>query len=533
MRGVARLGVVLLLGALLLLAGCAAPDEWESLRPDFEGSMPVAPPDRPAPPTDPPAPPAGSALLPGAEGVLALSEEQAVLLAFERNRDLRVERLAPAVAGTFEAIARGAFDPELFAEIEAFREKSEETSRSTGEAFSVRGEELEVTAGVRQDFPTGTSVEGRVEQSLTDSNRSPEQQRARIGLTVTQSLLRGLGPAVNLARVRQARLGAEASVHELRRFAEVLLAETKVAYWNLVLANQEIEIFSNSLELARKQLGELEQRIAVGLLPETEAAAARAEVALREQALIDARSQVEDRRLRLLRLLGGDRAGGLGTTIRPISKPDLAPDTLGDLPDRIELAVTRRPDLEEARLRLRQGRLETIVTRNGLLPRLEVFMTLAPTGFGDTFVGSFRELEGDTYDVTVGVRLEHILGNRAAEARDRAAWLETRQAARAIENLEQLVRLEVRLAANEVERARQQIAASRTTRELQERTAAAERERFDVGTSTALLVAQAERDLLATRIREVEAVVAYRIALVALHLAEGSLLARHGISIDR
>ena len=158
-------------------------------------------------------------------------------------------------------------------------------------------------------------------------------------------------------------------------------------------------------------------------------------------------------------------------------------------------------------------------------------MTLAPTGFGDTFVGSFRELAGGTYDLTLGVGLEQTLGNRTAKARDRAAWLETQGARRSIENLEQLVRMEVRLAANEVERARQQISASRTTREYQEQTAAAERERFDVGSSTTLLVAQAERDLLATRIVEVEAVVRYRIALVGLHLAEGSLLERHGVSI--
>ena len=68
-----------------------------------------------------------------------------------------------------------------------------------------------------------------------------------------------------------------------------------------------------------------------------------------------------------------------------------------------------------------------------------------------------------------------------------------------------------------------------TTRELQERTLEAEQQRFDVGSSTALLVAQAQRDLLESRIAEVEAVVNYRIALVRLHLAEGSLLERHGV----
>ena len=86
----------------------------------------------------------------------------------------------------------------------------------------------------------------------------------------------------------------------------------------------------------------------------------------------------------------------------------------------------------------------------------------------------------------------------------------------------------MRLAANEVERSRQQIHASQTTRILQEDTVWAEQERYAVGSSTALLVAQAQRDLLEAQIAEVEAVISYRLALIDLYVAEGSLLDRRG-----
>jgi len=62
-------------------------------------------------------------------------------------------------------------------------------------------------------------------------------------------------------------------------------------------------------------------------------------------------------------------------------------------------------------------------------------------------------------------------------------------------------------------------------------TGPAEQERFAVGSSTALQVAQAQRDLLNSQIAEIEAIVNYRIALVRLYLAEGSLLERRGISV--
>ena len=144
-----------------------------------------------------------------------------------------------------------------------------------------------------------------------------------------------------------------------------------------------------------------------------------------------------------------------------------------------------------------------------------------------------RELDGSTYDISVGVRLSHILGNRAAKARDVAAHASRRQATAAVDNLKQLIHLDVRLGVNEVERARQQIGATRETRIFQEQTLAAEKERFDVGTSTALDVAQAQRDLLQSQIAEVETIVNYRIALVKLYLAEGSLLDRRGVTIQR
>ncbi len=457
-----------------------------------------------------------------------LTVESAVLLALRNNRDLRVERLNPVIAGTFERIERGAFDPEIFAEAEFFDEETSETSRSTGEQFGVQARETSGSVGVRQFLPTGTAVEGEIRQNRDASNRSPEQQTARAGIGVTQSLLRGFGPAVNLVAVRQAELGARASVHELRGFAEAVLAETELAYWNFVLAEREIAIFQRSLELAKRQLDEIEQRIEVGALPEIEAAAARAEVARREQALIDARGLLEDRRLRLLRLLGID---SMDRGIAAVSDIGVEPEPITDLADRLRLAEQSRPDLNEARLRLEQDRLETIVTRNGRLPRLELFLDLGLTGFDDTFSGSFQEMSGETFDVTAGLRLRQALGNRTAKARDEQARANRRQSAEAVANLEQFVRFEVRLAANEAERARRLIAATAETRALQEETAAAEQARFEVGTSTAILVAQAQRDLLAAQIDEVEALVTYREARIGLYLAEGSLLGRRGVAI--
>ena len=515
--------------------GCVPPDRRPVFQPDFHDSVP-----------ENPWPPPGTAEtyrfrtedlpsvdIPASEEIpLNLSVEKAVLLALQYNRELAVEQLTPVITGTFEAIERGIFDPELFGEAEYFEEESVETARSTGTRFSVEGRETAAALGIRQRLPTGTTLETAVEQERSISNRAPEQQIARFGLTVTQALLQGFGPAVNLAGVRQAELETLADVYELRGLTEALLAETEKAYWNYVLANREIAIFEESLAVARQQLQEAETRISVGVLPEIEAAAARAQVALHLQALIDARSRLADSRLRLLRLVNPPELGlAPNRELNAVSDLELDLRPIADTADRLRLAVDSRPDLGEARLRLTQNRLETIVTRNGLLPRLDFFAALGRTGYADTFSDSFTELDGDTYDITAGVRLNHYLINRAAKARDLAARVSVQQADAAVANLEQLVRLDVRLAVNEAERARQQITASAATRDLQEETLRAETERFGVGAGTGLSVAQSQRDLLQSQIAEVEAMVQYRLALVDLYLAEGSLLERRGIRL--
>lgn len=463
-----------------------------------------------------------------------LSVEQAVMMALHHNSDLQVQQYTPLITGTFEQIERGSYDPELFAQLEYFQEESAETSRSSGEEFSVEADEVTAVAGLRQTLPTGTTLETSVSHERTISNRAPEQQAARVDLTITQSLLRGLGPAVNMAAIRQAELDTMASVEELRGFTETLLADAEIAYWHYVLAEEEIAIFQSSLDIARQQRQEVESRIEVGILPEIEVAAAKAEEALRIQALLDARSTMEERRLRLLRLIAPDTDtfdNPEGAKIRTVSSPRISPRPISDLDEHLQLADRYRSDLNAARLQLRRNSLTTIVTRNGLLPRLDFFIALGKTGYADTFSDAYRDLDGSTYDLTTGLHLSHMLGNRTAKARDLAALASRQQARAAVENLRQIVNLDVRLAANEVERTRQQIDASRTTRIFQEQTLVAEEERFDVGTSTALLVAQAQRDLLQARIAEIEAIVNYRIARVNLYLAEGSLLERRGIEI--
>ncbi len=459
-----------------------------------------------------------------------LTLEQAVWLALQHNNDLIVQAYEPLVAGAFLAREEGRFAPELFASLSRRESRSSETARATGEQFNAEVEQTTLAGGIRRTLATGTDVELALQQVGESSNRAPDQNEASLSLSLTQALLQGGGRTVMLAAVRRARLGLAISEAELKGYTEAVVAEVESAYWRFWLATETISISEQALAVAEQQLADVRQRIAVGQLARNEEAVAQAEVARRRQVLIDARADKIRRRIELLALITPAFLIPEGE-LEPMTAPALPELDGQDTPElRIRLADTARADLSEARLRLEQRRLDTVVTRDGLLPRLDFFAQLAKSGFGPDPGDAWSDLDGDSYNVQAGLRFSRTLGERTEQARHDEALFRSDQAAASVENLRRRIAGRILIAVNELERARQQIEASAETRRLQALTVESEVERFQVGTGTALMVAQAQRDLLNSMIEEQRARVQARLALLQLYLAEGTLLDRRGIT---
>lgn len=464
---------------------------------------------------------------PSENGPIRVRLKDAILMTLENNRTLDVERLNPLIQRTFEQQEQAEFDPTVRAGLTADEERNQRINRPG----SVTGTSLGGNLALEQFFPTGTTVTAsgdadRLESSLYDDQFTT----SRLGLTVTQALLRGFGVGVNLATLRQARLDTAASEYELRGFSELLLNQLESAYWDYALAGRQIQIVEESLQVAEQRRKETQEMIAVGKMAESELVAAQSGIASRYQELIEARSTMEVSRLRLLRLLNPPGANLFKREVVLLSRPDLQKVVLDDVDAHVAVALRMRPDLNQARLGILQDDLEVVKTKNGLLPKMDFFITLGKTGYADSFGGSVSDITGDGYDVMAGVQFEYPLKNRAATARYRRSLLSRNQAEKALENLSQLIELEVRTAYIEVDRARQQISASTETRKLDEEQLRIETEKVRVGRSTNFLVAQAQRDLLVSQILEVRSVASYLKALAELFRLEGSLLERRGIS---
>ncbi len=462
---------------------------------------------------------------------LEIGIEKAILLAMENNRSLVIERMNPELSRTFEMEESAVFDPLIDAEVSTGRSVADRLSRAGSSTESQTVDNIAGLISLSKLFPTGTAVGLQGRTSYTDSSLySDTFTSARLGISVTQALLQGMDIHANLARVHQAQIETLISEYELRGFMEILVEEVESKFWDYALAQKQIEIYTNSLNLAEKQMSEVEERIRIGQLAETELAAAQAEVALRRENLINARSDLAKERLNLLRLLNPSQNINWNRDIVLEYQTSLPSVELDNVEQHVEVALKMRPELNQARLQIQQGDLEVIKTKNGLLPKMDFFINFGKTGYADSFNRSTNNIFGDSYDVTGGLIFEYPPSNQSARARYSRAVIGRRQLLEALKNLTQLIQVDVRSAYIEATRTSEQITATTATRNFQEEKLRTETEKFRVGKSTSLLVAQAQRDLLASQIAEIQAVANYLKALVGLYRLEGSLLQRRGIS---
>jgi len=459
-------------------------------------------------------------------GPLRISLEDAILMAMENNPSLVVERFNPEIQKTFAAEDEAVFDPVLSAEISARRD-----DRSSSDMDDSTTDIYQGSLSLKEYFPLGTFMEAEISGSLTDDSQySDPSGQTRLGLSVTQPLLRGYGGGANLAQIRQSRLNTAITRFELRAFTEALQARVETTYWNYALSQRQIQIVEESLKLARQQLSETREMIRVGTMAEAELAAVLAEVASQKQGLINARSALAANRILLLQLLNPPGRSFWEREVELVHAPEVPEVTLGEEQVYVVSALRNRPDLNQARLEIQKGELELVRTKNGMLPRMDLFINLGKTGYADSFPGAAGDLTGESYDLLVGLSLEYPLKNRSARAQRMRSQIRQDQAEKALENLAHLVEFDVRNAYIEVNRTREQITASAATRKFQEEKLRIETEKFRVGNSTNFFVAQAQRDLLLNRINEVSTVVNYLNALTDFYRLEGTLLRRRGIS---
>ena len=462
-------------------------------------------------------------------GPISITRDGAILSALSQNHSLAVERFSPKIASTRITEARAAFDPNLLATTSYGRSSS---SGGKAEGDSQVSRSFQTDMSVSEYFPTGTEVflSGGFSRSRPSSSDWGYSGSWSVG--VNQALLEGAGLEVNRVALHKAEISNAISRHEFRGFVMDLVQQVENAYWDLVLANETLEIRLFAVHLAEEQLGLNRDMIEVGKLSADAEISAEAELASRRVDLVDAEAAVKTRTIQLIRLLNPERENQWKTVFQPADEAetqaiDLNPDISAKLAD------LYRPELAQSRLDLTNRDLEVVQTKNGLLPNLDAFASFGRISSGNSSGDAIRYFDDSDFDnYEVGLSFKMAPLNRAEKAAYRRSRFEQQQAEIALLNLEQSVESEVRTAVIETQKQWERIFATRQVIKSREEELKVEQERFRVGKSTNLDVLQVHRDLIQAQLNEVTARVQYIESLTSLYLKEGTLLDRRGIDLN-
>jgi HAE1 family hydrophobic/amphiphilic exporter-1 len=488
-------------------------------------------------------PPPTTTLQPPGE-LLRLSRDEAVRLAIENNAALAATRLDPAISAERVAAARSAFLPTVSTGLQRNSQTTPSTNLFSGDQPLHSGF-WSGNAAVGQLLPWGGASYDISFNSARTTTTNPlttftPSLTSTVQAVVSQPLLRNFKFDAPRAQLQLTERNREVADLRLQETIARTSADAENAYWQLVSARAAVGVQQRSLDLALELERTNRARVDVGQSPPLDLVTARAEVAQRRENLIVARTAALQAEDALRTVIFDPRRTDFWTA--HLEAADAVPP-VGPPPDvdtAVRRALAERPDIAEARKQIEIGDTNVMLSKNQTLPDLRVQATYLTNGIGgsrlirtggfpgtiigteNTSFGSVlsQVLSADFPTWTVGFTLSYPVGKSTEEANLARARLERDQAAARLRQIELVAVREVRDAALRLEQNRQRIETAQLGRELAEQRLDAEQKRFEVGMSTSFLVIQAQRDLVVARNNELQANLAYQLAVVAFETAQ-------------
>jgi outer membrane protein len=421
--------------------------------------------------------------------------------------------------------------------------------------------------GYQQGFTTGTSlnVGFNNNRQTTNSNFNSwsPQYNANFRAQVTQHLLQGFGFLPNKRFIIIAKNNRELTDVAFRLQIITTVDQIENIYWDLVNAYENVKVQQDALALADKTLSDNKKQVEIGTLAPIEIVRAQSQVATNQQSLIVAQTTLELQQLLMKNALSRTlvdqsiiEAEVIPTdTVRlPAAEPVVSGQELAND------AISHRPELAESRIDLNSREVSMKAVKNSLLPSLDLFAYYGGTGLGGsqnpvnvcgnplsnpnfcTPVGTtvpttsypdtlHQLVNGAAPDRGVGLSLNIPLRNRTAQANQIRSQLELRQAQMRLQQVENVIRIEVRNAQFSLQQDRASVESAQAAVALALQSLDAEQKKYALGASTTTLVLQQQSALTQAKSNLVSALTIYEKGRVELDRATGQLLEHNNIDL--
>ena len=485
---------------------------------------------------------------PGATNELReLRLEEAVSLALEKNLDIQVAKLEPQSVDFLVAGFKNTYLPVLSSTV-GQREQYQLPTRTLTGGTRVNQGTLTYNASIAQTlskFGSNYSVSWsntKVNSSDLLANYNPLFTTGLLA-SFTQPLLRGFKLDNTRQQLAINLINREMSEESARATVTQTVANVRNAYWDLVFAQNSVEVAQRATELADKLVEDNQARVEVGTLAPLDIVQAQAEAATRRQNLAAAEAAAQTAEIALKRFLVSGTDDPLWRqTIRPVDLPSLQPPP-ADVEGAIRTALAQRTDVLNTRKNLDVNDVNIRFYDDQSLPDLDLNASYGAQGIGGTFfrrqgsgiesqvigtipggfldaLGVLRHQEYPNWNFSV--TLSYPLMGSQADAQLARARLQRNQSLTRLRALEVQVAAEVTNAALTIQSNLKRVEAATAARELAQKRLEAEQSKFDVGMTTNFFVVQAQRDLRDAFNTELRALADYRKSLVNYERAQQS-----------
>jgi len=494
--------------------------------------------------------------------VVRLSLDDAVKLALERNLDIAVQRLNPAINDIQLASLRAIYKPSLTSQLATQSQVNPATNTIAGGAAGAPIDTGLSTynGGLAQSIPWGG---GSLNITLNNNKQTTTAAISQFnpvyntnwGLQYTQPLLRGFRTDSTRQQILVTKLNRDISDVQLRASITNTLSNVRSAYWDYVFAVESVDVARQALNLANQLVRDNQTRVQVGTMAPIDVVQAQSQAATAQQNLVAAIAQQRTAEIALKRLIvSGTDDPNWSAHLEPIDRPEFRPEPI-DVEAAIRRALSERTDREIAKKTVEENDATLKLLRDQTLPQADLVANYGWVGIGGTqlirsgtgiagqgatilntipggYSDSLRSLFGGDYPRwTLTLNVSYPLGLSAQEAAVARARVQLSQVQQQLKQVDLQIATEVTNAAVNVQSAIEAVQAAQAAREYAERQLEAENSKFEVGMSTNYFVVQAQNQLAAARNSELGAIRNYRKALVEFERVQSTTLQNLNVTL--
>ena len=351
-------------------------------------------------------------------------------------------------------------------------------------------------------------------QNFPGGTQSPHQSWNG-GIQISQAIYEG---GKLKAAFRAARATKEQAIAQYNSVVADTLLNVRLAYYDVLLAAQQITVHEASVNLLQKELEDQQRRFDAGTVPHFNVLRAEVSVANERPSLIHARNQYRIAKNNLSNLLGYNLPRDIWENI-PLNLTDIfdtAPWNVV-LPDAIQQALGRRTELLALRKQVELSDLNIVNAKAGYKPTVSLF-----AGY-DWVNSSFSTDLGNKFDGwNAGAQLSwNIFDGALTHGKVIQANAQYEHARTDLADQSRQIELAVRTAYSDFIEARETLDSQTKVQEQADEALREARARAEAGTGTQLDVLDAETSLTQARTTQIQAEHDYVAARARLERAIG------------